>query len=659
MCEVVVFGGTTEGRCLARFLEKRKIQAHICVATAYGEELLPEGEGLEISHDPLDVEEMKALFLEKSPRLVIDATHPYAAQVTENIRQACRETQTTYIRVLREGGEEKTGEGWIYASDIEEAVGLLKETKGNILVTTGSKEAEKFTDLPGYRERVFLRVLSLPKVAEQCGRLGFQGKNLICMQGPFSKELNVAMIRQYACKYLVTKMSGTTGGFQEKIEAAQECGCIPVVIGRPLKEEGLSLSQCKKLLCQTFGLGSQAEISLVGIGMGSKDSMTGEAARALREAQLLIGAGRMLQACRRPGQDVFQAYDSQEIAAYIREHPEYDKIAVALSGDVGFYSGARKLKEAVQGKVSFVCGVSSVAYFFSCLGKAWEDVRITSAHGRETDLLSLIRHNPKVFSILGTRDGIRKLAGELQDIGLEHVKIYTGERLSYEDQVIKTGHPKDFLEYDSDSLSVVYVENEAWERLPAVHGVPDREFLRDKVPMTKEEVRTVSLSKLGLWEDSVCYDIGAGTGSVSVEMALRAHKGRVYAIEKKPEAVELIKKNKAKFGTDNLKIIEGVAPEALIGLEPPTHVFIGGSSGNMKAILEAVLEKEPNVKIVINCIALESVSQVMDCVKNLPVEDVEIIQLAVSRGKLLGSYHMMMGENPIYILSCKGRKERD
>ncbi|HIZ65942.1 MAG TPA: precorrin-6A reductase [Candidatus Blautia pullicola] len=659
MCKVIVFGGTTEGRHLAKFLEKRKIPAHICVATAYGEELLPEGEGLEISHNPLGLEEMKTLFLEKGPQMVIDATHPYAAQVTENIRQACRETKAPYVRVLREGGEEKAGEGWLFAKNVEEAVEILKDTQGNILVTTGSKEAEKFTALPGYEERVFLRVLSLPKVVEQCGKLGFQGRNLICMQGPFSKELNKAMIEQYACKYLVTKMSGATGGFQEKIEAAQECGCIPVVIGRPLQEEGMSLSQCKRLLCQAFGLKSQAEISLVGIGMGSRESMTGQAVRAIDEAQLLIGAGRMVEACKRPGQEVYQAYDSQEIAAYIREHPEYDKIAVALSGDVGFFSGARKLKDAIQGKVTLVCGVSSVAYFFSCLGKPWEDVLITSVHGRETDLVSLIRHNPKVFSILGTRDGIRKLAGKLLDLGLEEVKIYTGERLSYENQIIRTGCPKDFLEYDADSLSVIYVENKSYEKLPAVHGIRDSEFLRDKVPMTKEEVRTVSLSKLGLWEDSVCYDVGAGTGSVSVEMALRACKGRVYAIEKKPEAGELIKKNKRKFGTQNLSIIEGMAPEALKELEPPTHVFMGGSSGNMKAILETVLEKNPQVRIVINCIALESISQALDCMKTLPVEDVEVIQLAVSRGKLLGPYHMMMGENPIYILSCRGRKERN
>ena len=190
--------------------------------------------------------------------------------------------------------------------------------------------------------------------------------------------------------------------------------------------------------------------------------------------------------------------------------------------------------------------------------------------------------------------------------------------------------------------------------LPVTHGIVDEQFVRDKVPMTKEEVRAVSLSKLRLMADSVCYDVGAGTGSVSVEMAMRAFKGKVYAIEKNPVAVALLKKNRQKFAADNLEIIEGLAPEALEALETPTHAFIGGSSGNMRAIMEHLLAKNPNVRMVINCIALETVSETLQCLKELPVKDAEIVQLLVGRAKEVGAYQMMMGENPIYIISCTG-----
>ena len=654
MYKVIVFAGTTEGREIAEFLDRKGISAHICVATEYGEQLLQGGQNLEISHERLNAEEMELLIKEKKCEMVIDATHPYAAEVTINIKKACEAAEVSYIRVLRENQENQNSGDCLYADSVEDAVALLEHTKGNILATTGSKEAAKYTALTDYESRVFLRVLSLPDVVKQCKELGFQGKNLICMQGPFSKELNIAMLRQWDCKYLVTKMSGATGGFQEKIDAARICGCISVIIGRPLKESGLSVNECKRILCQKFSLKSQAEISLVGIGMGSAETRTVEASRAIRESELLIGARRMIDSCREFGKDCYVEYDSQKIAQYLAEHPEYEKVAVLLSGDPGFNSGAKKLLDVLGNQVKVISGISSASYFMSRIQKSWDDVLITSAHGKHTNLVSLIKRNKKVFSILGTRDGIQNLAQEMVALGLNRAQLYTGECLSYPDEKIRKGAPEDFLNYEADPLSVVYVENPDAQKEYVTHGIPDTEFLREKVPMTKEEVRTVSLSKLHLEEDSVCYDVGAGTGSVSIEMASRAWNGKVYAIEKKALAVELLKKNREKFAVENLEIIEGTAPEALENLEPPTHAFIGGSSGKMETILRLLLEKNPSVRIVINCIALETVSETLQCLKTLPVKEEEILQISVSKGKSVGNYHMMMGENPIYIISCTG-----
>ena len=654
MYKVIVFAGTTEGREIAEFLDRKGISAHICVATEYGEQLLQGGQNLEISHERLNAEEMELLIKEKKCEMVIDATHPYAAEVTINIKKACEAAEVSYIRVLRENQENQNSGDCLYADSVEDAVALLEHTKGNILATTGSKEAAKYTALTDYESRVFLRVLSLPDVVKQCKELGFQGKNLICMQGPFSKELNIAMLRQWDCKYLVTKMSGATGGFQEKIDAARICGCISVIIGRPLKESGLSVNECKRILCQKFSLKSQAEISLVGIGMGSAETRTVEASRAIRESDLLIGARRMIDSCREFGKDCYVEYDSQKIAQYLAEHPEYEKVAVLLSGDPGFNSGAKKLLDVLGNQIKVISGISSASYFMSRIQKSWDDVLITSAHGKHTNLVSLIKRNKKVFSILGTRNGIQNLAQEMAALGLNRAQLYTGECLSYPDEKIRKGAPEDFLNYEADPLSVVYVENPDAQKEYVTHGIPDTEFLREKVPMTKEEVRTVSLSKLHLEEDSVCYDVGAGTGSVSIEMASRAWNGKVYAIEKKALAVELLKKNREKFAVENLEIIEGTAPEALENLEPPTHAFIGGSSGKMETILRLLLKKNPSVRIVINCIALETVSETLQCLKTLPVKEEEILQISVSKGKSIGNYHMMMGENPIYIISCTG-----
>lgn len=659
MCKVLVFAGTTEGRKISEFLEKQKIQTHVCVATEYGETLLPKSSYLSVSHERLDETAMKEAMQNMHPSLVIDSTHPYAAEVTKNIRKACEETKTEYVRLLRAGSTEDTkNDSSVYVDSVDEAVEYLSTTTGNVLVTTGSKEIHKYTKIENYKERIFARVLSLSNVAEHCKSLGFEGRNLICMQGPFSMELNEAMLRQFDCRYLVTKMSGVTGGYEEKLEAAKRAGCICVIVGRPLKEEGLGLIECKALLCQRFGLKQNQKVSLVGIGMGNPDTCTIEAIKAIKEAELLIGAKRMVESVLHSEQDVLIEYNSEKIKVYLDKHPEYEKIAVLLSGDVGFYSGAKKLQETLkERKVRQISGLSSPIYFMAKIGRSWDDAVITSAHGKEENLVELIKTHQKVVSILGTKDAVANLAKTLTNYGMGKVTFFVGERLSYPDEAIVQGSADSFCDYEGDALSVIYIENKEAEGLPSTHGVKDSAFLRDKVPMTKEEVRCVSLAKLGLREDSVCYDVGAGTGSVSVEMALRTPKGRVYAIEKKETAVELLKKNKQKFVTDNLSVIEGVAPEALEALEVPTHAFIGGSSGNMESILRLLLEKNPKIRVVINCIALESVAEANCCMKVLPFEDVEMIQLSVSRAKKIGSYQMMMGENPITIFSATGKKE--
>lgn len=183
----------------------------------------------------------------------------------------------------------------------------------------------------------------------------------------------------------------------------------------------------------------------------------------------------------------------------------------------------------------------------------------------------------------------------------------------------------------------------------------DEWFIRGKVPMTKSEVRAVSISKLELHPDSILYDIGAGTGSVAVEAAGFLPKGQVYAVEKKPEAVALIITNKEKFGADQINVIEGSAPDVLLGLPCPTHAFIGGSTGTMGEIIDILTEKNPRIRIVINIIALETLSQAMEALKIRGI-DAEIVSMQTARAKKAGAYHLMEGQNPVYIISFGGQE---
>lgn len=187
--------------------------------------------------------------------------------------------------------------------------------------------------------------------------------------------------------------------------------------------------------------------------------------------------------------------------------------------------------------------------------------------------------------------------------------------------------------------------------------IADKDFIRGEVPMTKQEVRAVSVAKLNLFEDSVLIDVGAGTGSVGIEAATYLKKGKVFAVERKFEAVELIKQNIKKFGIKNLEIIHGTAPDDL-SIKKFDRMFVGGSGGNLEEIIKYFIKygDEKSI-IVINAIALETLSKVQNIFEKYEIKNAEIVNISVSRGKKIGGYTMMYGENPIYIIS--GEKGED
>jgi precorrin-6x reductase len=245
MAELLLFAGTTEGRLLGEYLKDKNIPAAVCVATEYGESMLTENDLLEIIVGRMNKDEMSSFIKSRDFKMVIDATHPYAALVTDNIREACKETQVRYIRVLRESIDEKEV---ILFHSMEETVDFLNTHEGNALITTGSKELEAFTGVDNYQKRLTARVLPMAEVVKKCTELGFQGRNLICMQGPFSVEMNELMLKESGSAYLVTKESGTYGGFMEKIKAAKNAGAKVLVIKRPRDETGFSMEEVIQLI---------------------------------------------------------------------------------------------------------------------------------------------------------------------------------------------------------------------------------------------------------------------------------------------------------------------------------------------------------------------------------------------------------------------------
>ena len=653
MSDVIVFAGTTEGRLLAEACKGAPLTLHVCVATEYGETLIEGAENVRVLAGRKDEAAMEALIAETGAQLLIDATHPYADAVTKSLRAVCEKTGTEYVRLLR-AAEHAGTEQCVFVPDTAAAAAYLNTVEGNVLLTVGSKELPGYTCVKDYETRLFARILPLPSGVQQATDCGFKGKNLIAMQGPFSEELNIAMLRALDARYLVTKDTGSAGGFPEKLAAAQKCGVQCVVVARPLEETGLGLDECLAMLERRLGFTRRKTVTVLGTGVGSEGMLTIEADRACREAQKIIGAKRLTESLASYGKPCVHAIAPADIAAAVFSGAE-ERVVVAMSGDTGFYSGTKKLLPLLRGaEVRVLPGISSVVYFCSRLGIGWDDATLISAHGRECNYLAKIRKNPKVIALTGGDATANVILDALCENGLDHVRVTVGSELSYPAERIVSGTAAQLRAETFPSLAVLMAENPAAACYGVTCGWPDSAFLRAEVPMTKQEVRAVTLAKLGVTKRAVCWDVGAGTGSVSLEMAECAEDGTVYAVEQKEAACELIERNKLHLGISNVVVVRGTAPEALEALPAPTHVFIGGSSGNMKDILELALQKNPQARIVVNTVTAESFAEAVALLKTLPVVDTEIVELSAAHGRAVGRYHLMTAQNPVFVISMTG-----
>ena len=655
----LIFSGTTEGRTLSEKLSAAGIAHIVCVATEYGGLVMEPSRFADVRKGRKTALEMYDLMKEEAG-IVFDATHPYAADVSRNILTACRAAAKEYVRIIR-----KTDSG-LFPENAEihefantaECAAALAETEGNILLTTGSKALAVYAADENVRSRLFARVLPSLESISLCEQAGLSGKQIIAMQGPFSAETDLALIRQFDIKTLVTKSSGRAGGAPDKVKAAAEAGIPVYMIGRPSEETGLSVGEA---LSKCFGIRSRMHIDLVGIGPGGRSLLTADAAEAIRRADMLFGAPRMVE--NYAGRRTYPFYRAEDIIPVL-ESEKPARAAVLFSGDTGFYSGAAKLEPAlkewaraseIKCEISNHPGISSFAYLAAKAGMSYQDAKLVSIHGcsdegrAAAELVNSVRCNEKTFVLLSGAKDVGLMGKLLTESGLGNTDIILGYQLSYPDELIGVIRPEDCGLVNRKGLYAALIVNEKPEAALLSRTISDDAFIRGGVPMTKENIRHLSVAKLGLTEGATVYDIGSGTGSVACEIAMQSSSLKVYAIEMKEEGCGLIEKNAAKFGLSNIEVINGRAPEAFDGLEAPTHAFIGGSSGDLKDILKKLAEADHPVRVVINAVSLETMAEIQGLPKEFDISDLSIEQISVSRARELGSYHLMTAENPVMI----------
>ena len=415
-------------------------------------------------------------------------------------------------------------------------------------------------------------------------------------------------------------------------------------------------------------------ITIAGAGMGSMDGMTEELLKEAEGAELIIGTERILRPFANRGKKVLQEYRAEEIRRIVDQAPE-QKILILVTGDQGFYSAGPKITNQLSSyHLRILPGISSIAHFSAVTGIPYSGAALISAHGRQVNIVSVVRRNRITFVLAG--DNLSSMLKRLCDYGYADLEIYTGENLSAENERIRHNTARELLKQsEQDPFSMlslmVILHQEARENTQV--GIPDEDFIQGAVPMTKREVRALIISSLNLKADSVVVDIGAGTGSVSVEAALSAYKGTVYAVERKVEAQKLIAANAKQFHTDNIRIIGGEAPGALSDLPLADAYYIGGSGGRLREILEEIREagkermvsedlgcdvlnqnerNRKNLRIVISAVTLQTLAEVQHLQEEMAFQNVSVTQIQAARSHKMGRYDLMKAENPVFVITA-------
>ena len=390
-------------------------------------------------------------------------------------------------------------------------------------------------------------------------------------------------------------------------------------------------------------------VTLIGLGCGDMETITAAAQRALSRAEGIFGSRRLLEGLPPSGAQRVAAVQPEEIRDHLI-HAGWAESCVILSGDTGFYSGAKRLLPvlAAAGFTTTVLpGISSLQVFSARLKRSWQDWRLCSAHGVAVDPVAEVCHGKPAFFLTGGSLTPAELCRQLTEAGRGGLQVTVGEDLSGEGERISHGTAENMAERTFSSLSVLLAE--AAPRSPRrTPGLPDEAFLRGKVPMTKQEIRSAILAKLAVTPQDICWDVGAGTGSVSVELALQGRS--VWAVERQAEACELIRKNRAKFSAWNLHLQEGTAPEACEALPAPDAVFVGGSGRRLQEILTLVVRRNPKARICVSAIALETLQEAVRCLEGLGYR-ADVTQISVSRGRSVGQLHLLLAQNPVFLIT--------
>ena len=414
-----------------------------------------------------------------------------------------------------------------------------------------------------------------------------------------------------------------------------------------------------------------SKLTVAGIGPGEADYILPAVIKKMKKAHTVIAAKRILPVLKELCKDVNREADSENSKpAFLAMGKIKDTlvqigeilskgqdVVMAVSGDPLMYSLYRTICNdpiSEDWEVDIIPGVGSLQMLGAAFGETMEEALIISVHGRAKTAGSIalaVTEHSKVFFLCSKEQGPAWLSQIMLDYQLDHVTVCAGANLSYEEEMLESGTPAEMVQKEFPSLCVAMIKNPKPQQIVRPCFLSDEDFERDKTPMTKEEIRVLILHKMKLHPDEIIWDIGAGTGSVSIECARQVPFGSVHSVERNENAVKLIYKNKEKFSTDNLFVYEGDAAETARTLPEPDKVFIGGSGKELSQILETIAAFPKKIKVVISAVTIETIAEANELLGKYDT-DFDVIQATVGRGRKIGSYHIMDTNNPVMIFTA-------
>ncbi len=600
--------------------------------------------------DEFDPVSVAARIASVRPDFVIDAS-PEDSEISKDIKLISKTSRVRYVRMI--GSELKPEHSCIYADNAKHAVRIVNRNKGNVLLTTGTSELPVYSDISAMEQRAFIRLMPDEKAISAAVAVGFSRDNIAVDSPPYTLDSVSELIRKFNIKYLITSENA-----QDILIKEEAClvNNATLVVVKNAEEDGLTVEAVWSLITESA---VKRNITIVGVGPGGSDYLCVGGAKAIEKCELLVGEERAIRSLELTGKEVKVFSSAREAYEQICSGEATD-ICVAFNGDITLCDEAKELRELLEEldvEVRCIQGVSSVSYLASRLNISWDGIKVAGSSLSVEDMVTAASENRQLFILPEDGRILNDFFKSLVRNGLEKLRICVGSNLTYDDEKIVSGYPEELIKVKFPTLSTVYIENNSFGK-PLSIGLNDKEFIRgESVSMLTSEVRACVISKLELKSGSIVYAVGAGTGSVAVEVGFQLDHGIVYALEQRPSSLNILYSNIHKFNLHNVKVIEGDAKDTMLALPAPDAVYIGGTGGSLKRIIKELMEKGKPMRIVATAHTLENVFDLMRVFKDFSLEGLQICQVSVTKGKILEDSTQLKNNDPVFIISGNNSDE--